>query len=156
MNIKQMFVGATICLSSLGFTFVTLPEEALACNTGLSRLDPTCPGGIFNPRGNSGSCLQQIVHNVYEVTIVNKKSYEQYYRFDGERYTLSSGYQRTHKKTIASGTNSCNVENYPLPVIEFDRYANDGSYTEHQIELSYQNNFYYFWRDGETIKFSSN
>lgn len=46
-----------ITTGSLGFFALTAPETYAGCNSGLGRLDPTCPGRIFNPPENSGAEL---------------------------------------------------------------------------------------------------
>lgn len=149
-----LFFTTSLTVSSLSFLVDIRPAQA--CTGFLGSLDPTCPGRIFGrPLESSGSCLQVMTNNVYRVTLINNKNYQQTYYFDDQEFTLSPGYQRIHRKTIASGSNSCNVQNYPMPVVSFDRYANDGTYTERNVRLDSNTTEYVFWRDGNMIKFSS-
>lgn len=155
-NLKKI-VGCFGALAVIAGSSIANAPEALACNSGLSIFDPTCPGRLFGPPigGSTGqSCLAIYTNEQYTVTLTNHKSYNQRYTFDGERYTLRAGESKTHRKTIAYGTNSCNRRTYPMPVVEFDRYRNDGRYTGRRVTLRQEATEYVFWRDNNVIKFS--
>ena len=53
-SFSKLLTVTAIVGSSLTFVSLSAPE-AQACNSGLSRLDPTCRGRIFGPSGGSGS-----------------------------------------------------------------------------------------------------
>ncbi len=148
---------ATVLVVSIPMIFRSKPVEAgwfhdltgIRTPRVIRNMDPT------RPLPSEGSCLAVMTNDVYKVTLVNEKSYKQTYYFDNQEYTLRPGYQRTHNKTIASGSNSCNVQRYPLPVVEFDRYSDDGQYTARRVGLQRNQTKYTFWKDGNIIKFST-
>ncbi|PZD71473.1 hypothetical protein C1752_06400 [Acaryochloris thomasi RCC1774] len=98
----------------------------------------------------SRSCRANHNRRNYIVTIANQTSKQQIYWIDGNKYQLSPGGQYTHNKIIG-GDSRCRKGSIALPLLEFDKYANDKQFTSKVVRLNGRTSYYYFDGVSNTI-----
>jgi hypothetical protein len=164
MNTKKLTFHCIFSFLLISSThFLLKPEKSLAhvaCKVSVPwGWEEACPHPhLPEPSSDEGeSCLAVMSYpKEYQWSIKNTKSYAQTFWMDKKEYKLEAEESKFFNSKVGwSSTSSCGGTYYPKPIVSFDRYVDDGKFTEHKItvEVTKYTSFI-FWKDGNTIKFS--
>jgi hypothetical protein len=165
MKICRLQYLLIVGLTFSGVTTFLFPVFQASAQCGW--LDPTCSPDQWNrppitlPGSNppSESCLAVMTYpKEYSWSVRNDKTYPQTFWLDGREYNLQAGRSLSFTSKVGnSSTNSCGGgTTYSEPVIEFDRFVGDREFTSKKITVGVTKyREFNFWRDDNTIKFSS-
>lgn len=133
MNRWILGLGIAVLMALAGIAGTSRQAEAALCVNNFQVVTCDTVTGNRPSSSSSSSCLSVMTDTRYEFRVTNATGNRVHYSINETSFNLNANSSSNHSFRRAYGTNSCNVQTYPNPRIEFD-----SSYASGYQERSYR------------------